>query len=208
MKLFGKLSDFILPKEVDFFGNLEAQCMVTQDVLKKFCGIYLGEDIKTSELTQAITNANELRKKNEAELNEVLITPVDKEAISRAYLNLDWIVLSIKHLNAEAGAYGVSSLQDYGVILGLLKEQMTRMTSCFLLLKEKKYSEVLGGVNDIILLDDEVISEYASCMAQLFNHDSVQHILRHRELLSQLKEVSKRVHFCVNSVEDIVFKMN
>jgi uncharacterized protein len=208
MKLFKKLAGFILPKEVDFFGNLCNQSAVTQHIVTTLRDIYIEKTKTTEHLDKAIEDANELRIKNLEELNNVLITPVDKEAISRVYLSLDWITLSIQHLNVEIGAYNVSSLNVYEKIFNLLKNQMEQLSSCFSLLKKKKYSEVMDGMNDIIRLDDELIQEYAVQLAALFKNDSIKFILGHKEILFQLKEVSKRIHVCANNVEDIVFKMH
>ena len=208
MNFFKKLSGFILPKEVDFFGNLNQQSTITQQIVNTLYGIYIERSKTSLQLDEAIGKANELRIKNLIELNNVLITPVDKEAISRVYLSLDWIVLSIKHLDVEINAYKISSLAEYEKIFIFLKEQMEKMDECFALLKKKKYNEVLKKINDIIRLDDELIKEYSGQLSALFDSDSTKHILRHKEILSQLKEVSKRIHVCANTMEDIVFKMN
>ena len=208
MKFFKKLAGFILPKEVDFFGNLSRQNTITQHIVNTLYDIYI-EKTKTSEhLDNAIKEANELRIKNLVELNNVLITPIDKEAISRVYLSHDWIALSIQHLDVEISAYTITSLLEYKKIFSLLKTQMEEMNVCFSSLKKKKYDEVLAGINNIIRLDDDLIKEYSTQLAVLFKNDSMKFILGHKEILSQLKEVSKRIHVCANTVEDIVFKMN
>ncbi|SMO53605.1 hypothetical protein [Solitalea koreensis] len=208
MSLLNKLSDFILPKELDFFGSLHEQSVITQRVIIMLYGIYIEKSETSEQLEVIIEKANDERVKKMKELNEVMITPVDKEAISRIYLQLDWIVLSIKHLNVEIAAYNISSLTEYGKIFLLLQKQIEKMNDCFLMLKQKKYEEVMMSANEIILLDDELIKEYSTQLANLFTSDSIKHIFRHKEILTQLKEISKRIHVSVNSIEDIVFKLN
>jgi uncharacterized protein Yka (UPF0111/DUF47 family) len=208
MNFFKKLSGFILPREIDFFGNLCNQSAITLHITEILYHIYIVKSKTSAELNEVISGANELLTKNLIELDEVLITPVDKEAFSRAYLNLDWIVLSIKHLDVEISTYKISSLAEYEEIFGLLNSQMKVMNDCFAWLKMKKYKDVLLGLKKIVQLDDELIREYSRQLASLFNHDSVKHILRYKEILSQLKEVSKRIHVCANTMEDLVFKMN
>ncbi len=207
MGVFNKLSDFILPKEVDFFGSLGSQSAITQEVVYALHRIYVEKTLNSAELNTLIQKADDLRKKNVLELNKVLITPIDREAISRAYLNLDWIVLSIKHLDVEIATYAISSLKEYEKIFSMLKEQMCKITECFGLLKAKNYLEVLDRISEVIRLDDDQISEYSRQLADLFDSNALKHIMRHKEILSQLKEVSKRIHVCANTVEDIVFKM-
>lgn len=208
MSFFKKLSGFILPKEVDFFGNLSNQSTITQHIVTTLHDIYIKKTKTSEHLDIAIKEANELRIKNLTELNNVLITPVDKEAISRVYLSLDWISLSVQHLDVEINAYNITSLFEYEKIFSLLKDQMEKMSTCFSYLKKKKYNEVLNETNDIIRMDDGLIKEYSVQVAILFKNDSMNFILGHKEILSQLKEVSKRIHVCANNVEDIVFKMH
>jgi uncharacterized protein Yka (UPF0111/DUF47 family) len=208
MSIFHKLSGFILPKEVDFFGNLNLQCSKTEQVVSVLHDIYLANTKAAATLGEAIADANTLRVQHLVELNEVLITPVDKEAISRLYLSLDWIVLSVKHLHIEISTYNISTLAEYESMLNILCRQMEEMSTCFLLLKGKKFSEVLNRTNAIIALDDALIREYSAQTASLFSGNSVIRILQHKEILTQLKEVSKRIHVCANNIEDIVFKMN
>lgn len=205
---FKKLSGFILPKEIDFFGNLAAQSRVTARVIYLLKEIYFEKGIAAEQLSEAMEEAHQLRTKNLAELNEVLITPVDKEAISRIYLSLDWIVLSIKHLYVELNAYQISSLREHEKIFLILGRQIEKITTCFEKLKMKKYDEVMHEVNEIIKLDDQLIREYSVQLVNLFNNDSVNHILPLREILSQLREISKRMHVAANNIEDIVFKMH
>lgn len=208
MGIFKKLSGYILPKEVDFFGNLYSQCVLTQQVVSMLQDIYITKSKSTDQLESIIEKSGSLRKQNLVELNSVMITPVDKEAISRMYLSLDWIVLSIKHLNAEIAAYNISSLKEYEKIIVMLHSEMKEMEKCFSLLKEKKFADVLAGVNVIIATDDELINEYSGQLALLLTSGDIKHIIRYKDILAQLKEVSKRIHVTANNVQDIVFKLN
>ncbi|MCB0777394.1 MAG: hypothetical protein KDB99_13865 [Chitinophagaceae bacterium] len=208
MGIFKKLSGYILPKEVDFFGNLYSQCVLTQQVVSMLQDIYITKSKSTDQLESIIEKSGSLRKQNLVELNSVMITPVDKEAISRMYLSLDWIVLSIKHLNAEITAYNISSLEEYEKIIVMLHAEMKEMEKCFSLLKEKKFADVLTGVNVIIATDDELINEYSTQLALLITSEDIKHIIRYKDILAQLKEVSKRIHVTANSIQDIVFKLN
>lgn len=208
INLLKKLSDFILPKEVDFFGNLSRQSSLTQEVINTLHSIYIEKSRTIEQLNKAIKDAYDLRKKNLLELNEALITPVDKEAISRVYLNLDWIVLSVMHLNAEIDTYEIATLMNHEKLLNILKQQMGKITNSFTFLKDKKYTDVLNEVAYVIKLDDDLINEYSHHLKILFDNDSVKYILMQKEILSQLKEISKHIHVCANTVEDIVFKMS
>lgn len=208
MAFFSKIQSYIFPKEVDFFGHLIAQSKVVSEVVDTFCRIYVDQSADEKMLNEKFQKSQTLRQQNLIELNEVLITPIDKEAISRAYLQMDWVVLSIKHLYVEIQIYKISALTEYKNIFDLLHQQITAVVECFSLLKEKKYQQVLDSTKAIIAKDDEVISAYSAHLSRLFDTEFNKHILKYKEILSQLKEVSKRIHICANTIEDFVFKMN
>jgi vacuolar-type H+-ATPase subunit F/Vma7 len=48
---------------------------------------------------------------------------------------------------------------------------------------------------------------YVKKMADLSNTEEIKIIFIHRELLSQLKEISKRMRMTANSLEDIIMKI-
>jgi hypothetical protein len=137
MNLLKKLGSYILPKEVDFFGNLTKQSQISQRVVEQLYEQYVNKSLESDKLHGLIAEAKEMRANNLIELNDVLITPVDKEAISRAYTGLHWIVLSVKHLDVEIRAYQINSLTEYEVLFSSLKKQINELTGCFQLLKEK-----------------------------------------------------------------------
>jgi uncharacterized protein len=207
MKWMSRFSDYILPKDIDFFGNLVQQSAITRDIIQALKEIYIDNAKRPDDMVPLLEQAEEVRKQNIEELNKVLITPLDREALSRTHINLDWVVLSIKHLTIEINTFNITSLREYEKIFNLLLQQIGLITDCFKLLKEKNYEKVISNIADIIGMDDDVISEYSFRLGSLFNSDDYKSILQYKEILSQLKEVSKRIHVCANSVEDIVFKM-
>jgi len=208
MKIFEKLKGFILPQEIDFFGNLLQQSTITWQIVNELNEIYIKKTGDSEKLSNMIAEAKQLRSGYLKELNEALITPVDREAISRTYVNLHWVVLSVKHLNVEINTYKIKDLNEYEIILSLLSMQMKEMSKCFDLLKKKQLNEVHGFIYEIVHLDNMIIKEYSENLAVLFEGNDMKHILQHKEILSQLKEVSKRIHIAANSLEDMVFKMS
>lgn len=203
-----KFSGYFLPKEIDFFGNLRNQSKAAHEVLQVLLQVYVENSKSADELVEAINDAYTLRKKNLVELNTVLITPFDKEAISRMYITLDWVVLSVRHLHAEISAFETSPISKYSSLFHNLTLQMTKVTTCFTLMQEKKYAQVVDEIEAIIDMDDDLIGEYSKQLKELFERDSVKFILREQEILKQLKEISKRIHVCANTIEDVVSRLN
>jgi len=203
-----KLKGWILPKEIDFFESLHQQSLSTKVIIDEMAKVYIEGDEKNKQIFELIAAAKQLRKKNLQELNSTFITPVDKEAISRAYIHLHWIVLSVKHLVVEINAYQIYQLNNYHQMFELLCQEITELSAGFKILDSKEYDEVLKKIYEVIHLDNLLIKEYATILATLFKGNDMQQIFEHKEILSQMKEISKRIHFCANQLEDIVFKMN
>lgn len=198
-----------MPADVDYFGKLTLQSQITGQIIHELHDFYIQDPSKdTHKILDLIRVAKKKRQDNLLELNKAFITPVDKEAISRVYSNLHWIDLSIKHLIIEMDTYEIYNIVDYNMILELLKKSIKTLSAGFDLLNKKKFNEILTHVNEAIHNDNLLIKEYAIQINKLFKKDDIQVILPYKEILSQLKEISKRMHFCANQLEDIVFKMN
>ncbi len=209
MTMLKKLREWILPKEINFFRSLGQQSLLTSKIIDELANFYQGNSSQNpDQIFNLIAEAKKMRLVNLKDLNAALITPVDKEAISRAYVHLHWVALSIKHLVVEIEAYKIHKLNKYEKMFDLLSQEMGQLTTGFKMLDAKKYDLVLENVYQVIHLDNQLIKEYASLLAELFDKNDIQKIFKHKEILSQLKEISKRIHICANHVEDIVFKMN
>ena len=155
MKIFKKLSSYILPETIDFFGQLTQQSEDTKSILSELKNFYIENSSKdTSCLFDFISKAKLSRKENLKQLNKVFITPVDKEAISRAYEHLHWIVLSIKHLIIEMDEFQIYHLKDYDTLLTLLYDEMDKLTEGFSMLNKKEYDEILKKTYEVIHHDN------------------------------------------------------
>ncbi len=208
MNLFRKLQQFILPAGTDFFVSMQHQSAMTEKVVDELYHLYI-EDKKIDSLSMLdlIKQEKEIRKNNLQQLYAALITPIDKEAISRAIINLDWVVLSIEHLHVELETYGIRNLEEYESILVLLKQEMENLSYCFSLLEQKKYDVFSNQIFTIVHLDNLVIKEYAKHVSALLSGNDIKKIIEYKEILTQLKEVSKRIRICANNMEDMIFKM-
>jgi uncharacterized protein len=206
MKFIKKIKNLILPEVIDFFGELTEQSKITESIIEKLVSKYTSQE--DNDILNSIKEAKKSRKEKLKQLEKAFITPVDREAISRSYSYLYWIALSVEHLINELDVYNIHNLNEYQKILALLQQQITELTTAFSLFNNKKYDVILTKVNHIIHLDNELVLAYSKELNILFQKKEVSHILKHKEILSQLKEISKRIHFCANQIEDIVFKVD
>jgi len=85
---------------------------------------------------------------------------------------------------------------------------MNELSLAFNLLNDKEYDKIIYHINKVIYYDDGLIKEYTNELGQLFDGTNMKYILEHKEILYQIKEISKRIHYCSNILEDIVFKLN
>jgi uncharacterized protein Yka (UPF0111/DUF47 family) len=207
--MINKLKGWILPKEINFFKSLNEHSLQTLNVVENVAAFYTAtDDHNSGHILDLISELKKNHANNLKELNSTFITPVDRESISRAYSHLYWVALSIKHLVMETEIYKINNLTEYKEIFDLLQQEMSHLTDGFNKLDTKNYFSALEIVDLIIHLDNVLIRNYATQLAILFNEKNIQHILIHKDILSQLKEISKRIHICANLLEDIVFKMN
>jgi uncharacterized protein Yka (UPF0111/DUF47 family) len=204
-----KIREWILPKEIDFFKSLSEQSLQMLNIAEELSTFYAKSAEQDS---QYILDLIAESKKNHSvclkALNSTFITPVDRESISRAYSHLYWVGLSIKHFIIEVNTYKIYRLSEYEGVFDILQQEMSQLKDAFDGLSKKNYDATQKTVSQIIHLDNKLIGNYATHLAALFDGNDFQKIFMHKEILSQLKEISKRIHVCANLVEDIVFKMN
>ena len=54
---------------------------------------------------------------------------------------------------------------------------------------------------------DDVVTLCAQSVAKLLKQDDCKHIIMHRDILAQLKEIAKRIHVTANTLEDMAIKL-
>ena len=197
-----------MPQEIDFFKRLQEQSNVSKNIIDVLHRVYMLQSDAPDAIKSVIQTAEEMRSGNLMELGQAFLTPVDKESISRAYINLDWVVMSVKHLVVELEIYEITELAEYKIIFDLLKEQMENIHAGFGTLNDKTEEKTSKHVYQIIHCDNELIGEYARQVSILLSGNEIKKIIARKEILNQLKEISKRIRLCANDLEDIVFKMS
>jgi len=204
------LQKYILPREVDFISGLEAHSLSVHKIIRD---LYLCFIEAEEERCRAIINdeheAQCIREKNMQELLDAFITPIDRESIYRVISQLDWIAVSVRHFVLEAQAYEITSLKnEYIKIFSLLKEQSLALNQGFVNLKKSDASRVAQNAQSVRDSYEKLIELHIQKMAKVANSENIRDMFIQKELLLQLKEISKRLQISANSLEDIVIKMN
>ncbi|MGD8547061.1 MAG: hypothetical protein PVG50_05755 [Thiohalophilus sp.] len=201
----GFIHKFILPKDVDLAAALQAQTSATRHVVHDLYAAYiLHEEVASNAIKNDTSKTREIKEKNMKELLDVFIAPYDKESIFRIITQLDWIALSVRHFVVEVEAYhDKQALDVYRNIFELLKDMASLLEDGVKQLSKKE-------LPSIALIHDkyDLLVEYrAQHVAQLLQQEDFKHIIIHKDILAQLKEIAKRMHVTANTLEDMAIKV-
>lgn len=203
------IKKYILPKEVDFLSALNEHSMIIKNITDDLYKCFLESNTQSCEaILEDQHKAKEIRDTNMKELLNTFITPFDRESIYRVITQLDWIAISIRHFVIETQAYNINHLdKEYGVIIKHIQLQAELLTAGFKTLRsnQEKTAQSAKRVRDTY---DELMDIYVDKMAHLSKAQNIQTMFVQKEILAQLKEISKRMRKTANSLEDIVMKMS
>ena len=201
------IKKYILPKEIDFIASLNQQVSIIVEITDNLheCFIECKKD-SCDLISRSVKNEKKMRKKNMRDLLSTFITPIDRESLYRVITQLDWIAISIEHFMLEVKAYEINKLEYKHIIKGI-QLQAQLLSSGFKTIKTSPENTTQSAQK---VRDDynEVVSLYIEKMAKLANSKDMKRVFMQKEILNQLKEISKRMQMCANSLEDIVMKMS
>ena len=204
----GFISQYILPKTVNFDTALQKQALlVTKLVSHINTACELNDVTALSHITNDTEHARQLKSQNMQELLDILILPYDKESLYRMITQLDWIALSVKHFRLEIEVYDLHSLEDYLPIATQLLNMSNLLEEGIALLPQQNLRLISDNIDQILDLYDEVVSNCAQTSAQLLKLDDYIQIIRHKDMILQLKEIAKRIHIAANTLEDMAIKI-
>ena len=203
------IKKYILPKEIDFLAALNEHAMIIKQITDDLQKCFIEANEKSC---QAILHdqhqAQAIRDKNMKNLLNVFITPIDRESIYRVITELDWIAISIRHFLIEAKSYQIHEENEvYNALIKKIQLQAELLTAGFKTLKSnrEKTAQSAKRVRDTY---DALMDIYVQEVSSLVESKDMEKIFIHKELLSQLKEISKRMRMTANSLEDIIMKMS
>lgn len=204
----GFITKFILPKTVDFISAIQEQSGLTRQIVQDLCKACNRQDPLTFEsIREDAEKATALKKQNLQLLLNVFLTPYDKESIYRLFTQLDWVVLSVRHFVIEREVYGIDSLDEYGDILELLDGMAVALDDGCKQLSRVKITALEGMSEQVHDNYDLVVERCARATALHLQQDDCMTVLRHRDIIAQLKEIARRIHISADSLEDMVIKL-
>ncbi len=197
----------VFPKAPDFFTLLALQ--------SEHVGLSVGRMVEYMETGDArvgemVRNdeheADKIKIHNIHELNEAFSTPIDREDIYRAIMDLDDIVDYCKSTVNEMEALGLKP-DKYSLEFSLhIKEGVNALTSGFGKLKTNPAAAAADAA--VARKAERVVEKtYRRAIAELFQGDDYKDIFRRREIYRHLSNAADRMAHCANTLHDIIVKM-
>jgi uncharacterized protein Yka (UPF0111/DUF47 family) len=204
--LVARIFERVLPNAPDFFSLLAAQSRAvehTVELLVQFMETadpQIGAQIHSDE-----HEADDVKVANIHILNEAFSTPIDREDIYRAIVNLDDIVNYCKDTVSEMDALG---LQPDTYTLQMAQLLLTGATAL------RNGFGKLGRHSGDAALDAEgarkaerrVDKLYRVALADLFQGDNYIQMFKKREIYRHLTNAAERMAHCASTLHDIVVK--
>lgn len=209
MSLKSLFEKYILPKKIDFVNSLQQQSSITYMVINDLYDCFIHLDEKACQMILDDEHrASEMKDQNMHDLLNAFITPIDRESIYRAVNGLNWIVLSIKHFVLETKAYDINDLNEHEKLFKLVVEAGKLLDRGFHALGKNDYDDVAKMAEEVRLHYDDLVNIYVLEMAALAKEDDCKKLFIYKEILSQLKEIGKRIYITGNTLQDIVVKID
>ncbi|RKT59572.1 hypothetical protein DFR40_1460 [Azonexus fungiphilus] len=205
--LFARLLERIFPKMPDFFAMLTLQCQQvaqTAGLLVEFmetAAPETGRQIRKDE-----HEADRVKIHNLHTLNEAFSTPIDREDLYRAIMDLDEIVNYCKTTVSEMEVLGLApdkhclemamhiKLGTDALLLGFTRLATSPATAA-------------DDADAARKAERRVEKAYRRAIADLFQGDDYIHMFKRREIYRHLSNAADRMAHCANTLHDIVVKM-
>jgi uncharacterized protein Yka (UPF0111/DUF47 family) len=203
----GFIEKYILPETLDFDAALQAQAAAARQIVQDLHDASLAQEPEAfAVIRRDAEQAIELKNNNMQQLLSVFLTPYDKESIYRLITQLAWVVLSVKHFVIEREVYGIDALAEYRGIFSLLRDMAALLDTGVGQLGDRNPLALTRTTEQILERYDQVVESCARAVASLFQMEDCRDILRHRDIVDQLREIAKRLHVAANTLEDMAIK--
>lgn len=205
--ILARLLGRIFPKMPDFFTMLSNQCeqvAKTTGLLVEFMETAdheVGRQIRKDE-----HEADRVKISNLHTLNEAFSTPIDREDLYRAIMDLDEIVNYCKTTVSEMEVLGLAPDKHCLEMAMHLKLGADALVQGFAKLA-KTPQEAAVDADSARKAERRVEKAYRRAIADLFQGDNYIHMFKQREIYRHLANAADRMAHCANTLHDIVVKM-
>lgn len=204
-----RVLDRVFPKVPDFFALLAEQSRHV-NVATGLLVDYMGSAGRraTVNIVEAEREGDRQKVRNLTLLNEAFSTPIDREDLHRAIINLDEIINSCRSIVVEMDD-AILALEPDKACLELavyLKTGVEAMANGYAgLATEPHASRAHAEKADKAV--KSLTRTYRSALAELFRDDDFHNIFRRKEIYSQLSRAGERLNVCNSTLLDIIVKL-
>lgn len=205
--IFRRLFERVFPKMPDFFALLAEQCVHVSHsagLLVEF--METGDPVVGQLIRKDEHEADVIKVRNLHTLNEAFSTPIDREDIYRAIVDLDEVVNYCKTTVSEMDVLGVIPDKHCLEMAMHIKIGVDALVSGYAKLASQPAAAALDA-DAARKAERKVEKGYRRALADLFQGDDYINMFKRREIYRHLSNAADRMANCANTLHDIVVKM-
>ncbi len=205
--IFRRLLDRVFPKMPDFFALLTEQCQHVAHTTGRLVEFMETGDIAVGQcIRQDEHEADRVKIHNLHTLNEAFSTPIDREDLYRAIIDLDEIVNYCKTTVSEMEVLGLTPDKHCLEMAMHIKLGSDALVQGYARLA-KEPAKAAEDADTARKAERRVEKNYRRAIAELFVGDDYIHMFKRREIYRHLSNAADRMANCANTLHDIVVKM-
>lgn len=205
--IFRRLFERLFPKMPDFFALLAEQCVQVAHTTGRLVEFMETGDGEIGRLIrQDEHEADGIKVRNLHTLNEAFSTPIDREDIYRAIVDLDEIVNYCKTTVSEMDVLGVGPDKHCLEMAMHIKIGVDALAAGYARLASQPAAAALEA-DSARKAERKVEKAYRRAIADLFQGDDFINMFKRREIYRHLSNAADRMANCANTLHDIVVKM-
>lgn len=205
--IFRRLFERVFPKMPDFFALLTEQCQhvaLTTGRLVEF--METGDASVGGLIREDEHEADRVKIRNLHTLNEAFSTPIDREDLYRAIIDLDEIVNYCKTTVSEMEVLGLAPDKHCLEMAMHIKLGTDALAQGYARLAREP-AAAAENADAARKAERRVEKNYRRAIAELFVGDDYIHMFKRREIYRHLSNAADRMANCANTLHDIVVKM-
>ncbi len=205
--IFRRLLERVFPKMPNFFALLTEQCehvAHTTGLLVEY--MESGDPATGDQIRQDEHEADHIKIRNLHTLNEAFSTPIDREDLYRAIIDLDEIVNYCKSTVSEMSVLTLVPDKHCLEMAMHIKLGTDALALGFAHLA-KETATAAADADAARKAERKVEKAYRRAIAELFQGDDYINMFKRREIYRHLSNAADRMANCANTLHDIVVKM-
>jgi uncharacterized protein len=205
--LMRRLLQRVFPPSPDFFAMLTEQCQQvahTAGLLVDF--MESGDPVVGKRIRQNEHEADRVKVRNLHVLNEAFATPIDREDLYRAIMDLDDVVNYCKTTVSEMEVLALAPDKHCLEMALHIKLGADALALGYARLA-KTPSEAAADADTARKAERRVEKCYRRALADLFQGEDYIQMFKRREIYRHLSNGADRMAHCANTLHDIVVKM-